>query len=126
MSKYVVISDNINDDCSADYYYAVAPQNTSSTEYVSYVLMERNLFDYANTDRSYQAFHALGGSYLSIRSYSLSGTTTGRRITGFDYHGTQLSAGQKSPYFVPAGSPYIDGSRIFTATGAVTPSKAGT
>jgi len=125
-SKYSVVSDNYNSEDSANWIMALAPQNNSSTELVSYIIMERNQFLYASGDTAVKAFHILSGQNLCVRDYTLSGTVTARRAVGFDAFSQPIGTGALSPYFVPAGNPYIDGSRIFTATGAVTPSKAGT
>jgi len=124
-SKYAVISDNYNSEDTANYIFTITPQSQLFEEFVSYIILERNIFNNAVGDVSSKLFHAICGSYICVRSYSLTGTSTLRRIIGFDIDGDLLSSFYKSPYFVPVGNPYIDGSRIFTATEVVTPMRAG-
>jgi hypothetical protein len=124
-SKYGVIADNYNEEDSANWIYALSPQNNSSAELVSYILLERNQFTYASGDTSSKVFQILSGYNLSVRDYTLSGTVTSRRIIGFDAFSNAIGLSALSPYYVPAGNTSIDGSRIFTATGVVTPMRAG-
>lgn len=125
-SKYAVIFDNYNAADSANYIFTITPQSQLFEEFVSHVILERNQFNYASGDTAAKAFHVITGSHICVRDYTLSGSTTARRIVAFDVDGNLLGSSYKSPYFVPAGNASIDGTRIFTATGVVTPMRAGT